>query len=221
MEMIENFAALSREEQKAFAVALVKTINSESTFSDSVNFSLAEVQAFDHTGDLSVFVETTEPLEVSREARWDVYDEDELHSTPDESDVEYVDTLQRDVQRAFKAASAEVEGYKVTLEVSDVEEEDTVEVEVTNTTEEDSGIGSYEYAGSRGYDSHPYLEVEGNIVKACSVLIELSVTPIAQDVVADDKEEDEEAEVDNSEDGDFDPDDRRAEMPWDYGKHFD
>ena len=189
MEMIENFAALSIEEQKAFAEALIKTINSEHTFSSDTDFKFAEVQASDHTGDLSVFVDTVDLVDVPREAYWNVYDEDELYSTPDESDVEYVDFKENDAKKIFKTLSAEIEGYNVELIIDIVEQEDIVDVEVDHVSHEDGGIGDYEYWGTRDYDSQPYLAVEGTIIKACSISVELLVTPVAQEVKPEAEEE--------------------------------
>ena len=52
---------------------------------------------------------------------------------------------------------------------------ETIEVEADKYTHEDSGIGGYDYWGDRGYDSRPYIEVEGTIVKACSCALSLYV----------------------------------------------
>ena len=67
--VIENFAALSTQEQIAFATALLKTINSESTFAD-VKFELVGVEPDDLTGGLQVDVSHTESIDVSRSATW-------------------------------------------------------------------------------------------------------------------------------------------------------
>jgi hypothetical protein len=179
MEKIENFAAISPEEQRAFAEALVKTINSEHTFTSEADFKIFSVTSDDHTGDLIIDVEALDLINVPREAVWNIYDEDELHQKPeDDSDIDYVDLLRNDAKKAFKTLSVEIEGYTVTLDTNEVDEEETVEVEVTNYSEEDAGIGSYEYWGDIGYDSRPYFEVEGTIVNACSITVALTVSPV-------------------------------------------
>jgi hypothetical protein len=61
------------------------------------------------------------------------------------------------------------------LEIDDVDEVETVEVEVDSISHEDAGIGHYEYWGEVGYDSRPYVEVEGTIVKACDCALSLYV----------------------------------------------
>jgi hypothetical protein len=50
MAVIENFAALSAQEQRTFAEALIKTINSESIFSSEVNFEITAVEAEEMSG---------------------------------------------------------------------------------------------------------------------------------------------------------------------------
>ena len=78
---------------------------------------------------------------------------------------------------------------------------------------EDSGVGWYEYGSEVGYDSDPYIQVEGTIVRGCDCALSLYVEPIDEPVEVD--------EEDNSLDGDFDPDGRRAEKPWDSERHFE
>jgi hypothetical protein len=73
---------------------------------------------------------------------------------------------------------AVIEGYKVSLDISDVDEDEAIEVEVDNISHEDSGIGSYEYWGHMEYDSQPYVEVEGTIVKACTCALAFFVYPV-------------------------------------------
>lgn len=176
MEIIENFAELSFDEQKAFAETFVKTLNSEHTFTDTA-FRVTGVEADDLAGDLVIFVEPEDTIEVSREATWTSADEEDMHDDPG-YEADYTNALFEDAQKAFKTLSVELEGYKVTLAVDDVDEEDTIEVEVENYSHEDAGIGSYEYWGHDEYDSRPYVEVEGNIVKACTCYISLYVEPV-------------------------------------------
>lgn len=174
MNVIENFAELSFEEQKKFAEALVRTINSESIFTSDTNFTLAGVEADELAGGLYVFLEHDDPIEVSREATWTCSDEDEVNSDPG-YDADYADHLFEDTKKAFKTLFATIEGYKVSLEIDDVDMDDTIEVEADKYTHEEDGIGEYEYWGSRGYDSRHYIAVEGTIVKACSCGLSLYV----------------------------------------------
>lgn len=181
MNIIENFAELSFEEQKKFADSLVKTINSEFTFTADTYFTVTGVKADDLTGDLIISIGHDDLINVSRKATWQCADEDEVDSDPG-YDADYTTYLFEDTEKAFKTLETVIEGYKVSLEVDDVDEEETVEVAVDSYSHEDSGIGDYEYSGFRGHDSRPYLEVEGTIVKACSCALSLYVEP------ADDRE---------------------------------
>lgn len=172
MSVIENFAAVSFEEQKTFADALVKTINSESIFTDQVDFKVTGVEADEMTGGLIIILEHEDTIDIEREATWTCADRDEAHSP---EDPDFADLLVSDVKNAFKTLAVELEGYSITLEVDDADEEETIDVEVDSISDEDSGIGSYEFWGVTGYDSDPYCEVEGTIVKACTVYCSLYV----------------------------------------------
>lgn len=174
MAVIENFSVLSEEEQRDFAEALVKTINSERTFTDEADFKVSAVEADETTGDLIIELEHDELISIAREATWTCGDEDEVHSDPG-YDADYSDSIYEDVKKAFKTMTTEIEGYAVELDIADVDEEETVEVEVDGYSHEDAGIGHYEYWGYRGYDSEPYIEVEGTLVKACSCALALIV----------------------------------------------
>ena len=185
--MIENFAELSFEEQKNFAEALVKTINSENTFTDETNFKISGIEADDLTGGLIILIEHDDLISVSREATWQA-DEDEIDSDPG-YEANYANYLFEDTTKAFKTLSTEVEGYTVSLEVADVDEEETIEVNVDNYTHEDGGIGDYDYFGFEGYDSRPYAEVEGTIVKACSCVLSLYVETTNEFMVEPETEE--------------------------------
>jgi hypothetical protein len=176
MSVIENFAELSVEEQKKFAEALIKKINSEGIFTSDANFEIYAVEADDLTGELTIEVshgDTT--LEVPREATWQAYDEDSISSDPDDAD--YVESIYNDAKKAFKTLSTTIDGYTVELEIADVDEVETIDVEVSKVSHEDSGIGHYEYWGTPGYDSHPYEEVEGTIIKACNMSLAFFVIP--------------------------------------------
>ncbi len=187
MNVIENFAALSEKELREFAEALVKTINSESIFNTELKFEIVNLSAEDLTGELAIDVSPDDPIQVSREASWQAGDEDEAESDPGYG-AEYVDSISNDAKKVFKTTSAVIDGYKVTLDVYDADEADTVEVTVDDISHEDSGIGDYEYWGSRGHDSNPYVEVRGTIVKACYLGIVLYVEP-AEEVQEEPEEE--------------------------------
>lgn len=173
MSVIENFVELSFEEQKAFAEALVKTINSESIFTDQANFKVSGVDADEMTGGLTIELELEDTFEVKREATWTCGDRDEASNTPD--DPEFTNLIFSDAKRAFKTSAVELEGYVVTLNVDDVDAEETTDVEVDSVRDEDAGIGSYEYWGDVRYDSQPYCEVEGTLTQACTVYCSLYV----------------------------------------------
>lgn len=180
--MIENFAALSEKEQRDFAEALIKTINSEGIFTSNAKFKIDNVEADELTGDLVIECTTEEPLEVSRDAEWSCSDEEDAAEDPG-YDVRYVEfSIFQEVENTFKTLSATIDGYKITLTVSDVDENETVEVKVDNIYHEDAGIGSYEYWGEVGYDSQPYVRVEGTLVKACDCAFAFFVEPINEPV---------------------------------------
>jgi hypothetical protein len=212
MSVIENFATLSVQEQRDFAEALVKTINSENTFTDQVDFKVTGIDADEITGGLIIMLEHKDTIEVKREAIWACLDRDDANSTPDDPD--FIESISDDTEKAFKTLTAKLEGYVVTLGIDDIDTEETVEIEVDSITDADDGIGSYEFWGEVGYDSHPYYEVEGTLTQACTVYCSLYVEAADEPIEIDEEDEEDEEEF-------FDPDGRRSEMPWDYGKHFD
>ena len=180
--MIENFAELSFEEQKKFAEALVKTINSENTFTDETDFKISGIEADDIAGGLIILVEHDDLISISRDATWTCEDEDEVDADPG-YDADYTNYLFEDAKKAFKTLSTEVEGYVVSLEIDDVDEEETIEVNADNYTHEDAGVGDYEYFGHSGYDSQPYIEVEGTIIKGCNCALSLYIEPTNESMV--------------------------------------
>ena len=179
MAVIENFTTLSFEEQHQFAEALIKTINSESIFSDDTDFKIYEVEAEDLDGSLVISVENTEYIKVPRKATWAASDSENPEALPmSDQDIEYYDYAIADLKAALKTTSAEIEGYTVSVyDVMDVDEVDVDEVDVDDVSKEDAGIGSYEYWGELGYDSRPYLEVRGTITKRCNCAIAFEVLP--------------------------------------------
>lgn len=176
MEMIENFATLTEAEQRAFAEALLKTLNSEKTFSADTEFKLVGVEADDTTGELLIDVEHTEAISVERSATWSCAEAEDATDDPG-FEATYDENIYADAAAAFKAMTVEVDGYKVSLEIHDVDEVETIEVVPETVREEDAGIGEYEYWGHVEYDSRPYFEVEGTITKACECVLSLTVAP--------------------------------------------
>lgn len=176
MSVIENFVELSFEEQKAFAEALVKTINSESIFTDQANFKISGVEADEMTGGLTIELEPEDTIDVQRSATWTCGDREEASNTPDDPD--FAELTFSDAKRAFKTSAVELEGYSVVLDIVDVDTEEITDVEVDSVRDEDAGIGSYEYWGDVRYDSQPYCEVEGTLTQACTVYCSLFVEAV-------------------------------------------
>ena len=181
MAIIENFAELSYEEQRKFAEAIVRTINSENIFTDATDLQISDVEADELSGGLVILIEHTNTIEVSRAATWQCEYEEDVYDDPG-YDADYDNNIFGDTKKAFKTLVTVIDGFKVSLEVDDVDETETVGVMVDSYSNEDDGIGSYEYWGERGYDSRPYVEVKGTIVKACDCAITLYVEPEDQPV---------------------------------------
>jgi hypothetical protein len=188
MAVIENFSDISTKEQRDFAEALVKTINSERTFTDETDFAVRSIEADSTTGDLIIELDHDELISIVREATWTCGDEDEIHSDPG-YEADYADSVYEDAKKAFKTIVTEIEGYTVELDIADVDEEETIEVDVDDYSHEDGGIGHYEFWGETGYDSDPYIEVEGTITKACSCSLAL-IVGVAPNTVEPDQEAD-------------------------------
>jgi hypothetical protein len=172
--MIENFSLLSPEGQKQFAADLVAKLNEQMVFSDEVDFEIFDIEANEMDGSLNIGVSVN--TSIDRDAAWQCGDSDEASSTP--SDYDFSNLDKEDAKQAFKTLTAEFEGY--TLELSDLEidDEDVEAVsEVYDVTNEDAGIGHYEFWGETGYDSQPYCEVEGALAVNCSISAWLIVTP--------------------------------------------
>lgn len=178
---IENFAAIPFQEQMKFAEALLKTINSEKIFTDDTMFELKGIEAEDLTGGLTLIVSHPDTIEVSREATWTCGDAEDAYADPG-YDADYENGLFEDAKSAFKTLSTVIDGYDISLEIDDVDEVETGEVEVDSTSHEDAGIGSYEYWGEIGYDSRPYIEVKGTIKKACDMALAIYVEPADEPV---------------------------------------
>lgn len=179
MPIIENFADIPAKEQISFATALIKTINSEKTFSDDVQFELVGVEPDDLTGGFVVKVSHDKSIAVARKATWTCDTEEDAEDVPADFEADFDNYLLDDAKKAFKTLSTTIEGYQVSLEVADADEDDSLdpEAEVENIRHEDAGIGDYEYFGFKGHDSRPYVEVDGIITKYYECAIALYVEP--------------------------------------------
>ena len=179
--MVENFVVMPVEEQIQFAKTLLERINTEKLFSDETVFDFQDVEPDDVTGGLWITASPATPIYVSREATWEAGTEDGASEDPGR-DADFVNLLRDDAKKAFKTLATEFDGYNISLKVDDVEEDETIdaEVEVDKISHEDAGIGSYEYFGFTGYDSQPYVEVEGTITKAYDCVLTLFVEPAVE-----------------------------------------
>lgn len=170
--IIENFSILPQEELNQFAKKLLDKINAEHIFSSETDFKFADsdaVWADEMTGDLVIALDTVDDVSVDVSATWqspedDPYDfEDADEDTPDFDDVFVKEAI--------------IDGYKVTLSVDDYDYIENIDVTVDSYSHEDAGIGHYEFWGSTGYDSRPYLEVEGFFTNTYAVYVSLTVEP--------------------------------------------
>lgn len=178
MTIIENFAALSIKEQVEFAKTLLRTINSEKIFSDETIFEFQDVEADDLTGGLLISISHTDPISISRKASWIAGDEEGAGEDPGE-ETDYANSVFVDVKKAFKTLAAVIEGYQVSLHIDDLDENYDIdaEIDIDRISHENSGIGSYEFWGDKGYDSNPYVEVDGTITRAYDCALSLLVEP--------------------------------------------
>lgn len=174
MNVIDNFSLISDKERYQFASDLVERINAEGTFSSDIKFSVAGVEDNTFSGGLIINVSTADLVEVPREATWTCASEDEAGNDPG-YDADYQNHIFDDVKKVFKTMTTKLDNYSVSLEIVEAAEEDVISVEIHETTQKDDGIGSYEYWGERGYDSDPYVSVEGVINQACTIDLDIVV----------------------------------------------
>ncbi len=170
--VIENFSTLSQEELNQFAEKLLDKINAESIFSKETDFRFSDsdaVFADEMTGDLYIALDSVHDVSVNVKATWQA-PEDEPY------DFEDADEENPDFDEVFPKEVI-IDGYKVTLTVEEYEFIEREEVQVDSYSHEDSGIGSYEFWGHTGYDSQPYLEVEGTFTNTYRVCVSLTVAP--------------------------------------------
>ena len=170
---IEDFEDSTEAEQKLFVNSLVSKINTEHLFTSEVDFTVEDYWAEDCSKKLVITLSHDSAVEVTREASWQCGNVDQINDLPEE--IEYDKSSITDMAKAFKTEPVIVYGYKVTLAVDDVDTEEACEVEAKTYTEEDDGIGFYEFWGFKGYDSHPYIQVEGDVVCKLTGRLELTV----------------------------------------------
>lgn len=172
--VIENFALLSQEELNQFAKKLVDKINAEHHITDEVEFTILKgpdaVWAQDTTGDLIINLDDVK-VTSAVDATWAASDDD-----PYEYDDSTVDLEEPTFDDVFKKEFI-VDGYKVIVDVDDYDHLETEDVEVYSYKHDDAGIGSYEFWGEVGYDSRPYLDVQGTFTNLYSVALSLVVEP--------------------------------------------
>lgn len=170
--VIENFSALSQEELKQFAEKLLDKINTENIFSKETDFRFSDSDAIwadEMTGDLIIALDTVDDVYVAVKATWQAPEDDP-------GDCEDADEESPDFAEVF-SKEVIIDGYKVTLSVDDYDFVERDDVQVDSYSHEDSGIGYYEFWGQTGYDSHPYLEVEGTFTNTYKVYVSLTVEP--------------------------------------------
>lgn len=162
--MVENLTELSVDEQIKLAKDLIEKINSERIFIDETSFEFQDVDIDKTSKGLCISISTSNPISISREATWSAGTEEGATEDPG-NNAEFEYSLIADAKKSFKTLGCEIDGYKVSLQIDDVEKDETTdaEVEVVNLTHEDAGIGSYEFWGFKGYDSQPYVAAEGVI----------------------------------------------------------
>ena len=180
--LIENFAELSAQELKEFADGLISKVNADHLFAPDIELRLCDdsqdnIVPDEMTGDLDIYVEPTEEVIIGREAYWSCgMDDDYEYGTPEDPDYSY--GILEDIKKAFPTKTVSIDGYSVTIEAYDYADWDTGEVgKIISATEDDDGIGSYEYWGEIGYDSRPFMAIEGVIDCPTSIYVSLTVSP--------------------------------------------
>ena len=174
--MIADFNTLSMEELKQFAVDLVAKVNAAKLFHDDAELAVAEdidLSVDETFGSLNIPVYFKDGLDISMDATWTCSEPED--ATSDYDDIEFTESESRAMLRELKGTTAKLEAFTLTLSDLDYEDYEITEVEATDITDEDAGIGWYEYWGETGYDSHPYCEVEGTAYINCEAFAWLTV----------------------------------------------
>jgi hypothetical protein len=138
-----------------------------------------EIDADELTGGLDIGVRTEQPVVITRNATWQCGSAEEAKDVEYYWDIDYENPTATDAEKAFSAELANIDGYKVILTVDDAEVVGDIEdIEILNTTDEDDGIGHYEYFGATGYDSRPFCVVEGILTMECECSLRLYIEAI-------------------------------------------
>ncbi len=174
MSVITNFNTLSENELQQFAKTLVHKINKDFIFSSDVTFKIESVEADELSGDLMINVINEDTVEVPRKANWQCVAKEDI-SNPERPECH--NDIYRDTKKVFKSLEANIDGYKVTITIEEVDEGELTDVIVDNYEYVEDGIGEYEYWGHVGYDSCTYIEVVGTIVQSCNCYFSLLVEP--------------------------------------------
>ena len=174
MSVIENFAALTEQEQRQFAEQLVAKINAENIILPGNTLTILEVEADELTGNLWISLDHEDGIVAARPAGWTTGSE-EYTNHPASENIEYANTIDEDARKELKTLSAVVDGYNVTV-TTDVVDWDEDEFEVDSTDYQKDGF-SYEYWGTSGYEDTSYYECEGTVYCTCTVAINLEVEP--------------------------------------------
>ncbi len=173
MSLITDFSKLYEWELNQFAERLVNTINAEHTFTEETDFEIDNIEV-DKDGTLAISINNKQYITATYEATWSCGDPDEI-KYPEDPEVDGSTT--DEINKSFTTFKANIKGYNVNLTIDDYDEDDLLEVEVTGTSNEDAGIGSYEFWGEVGYDSRPYIEVEGLLTYGYNCYMTLWVDP--------------------------------------------
>lgn len=148
------------------AKTILEKINLGRVFTKETAFEFQDTDLDRNTGYFWIAASTINSIGVPREASWTAGDEEGANEDPG-NNAEYVNTVSEDLKKVLKTYEVEIDGYKVSMQIDDIEEDETTdaEVEVEDLSHEDSGIGSYEFWGFKGYDSNPYVEVSGTVTR--------------------------------------------------------
>lgn len=175
--IIEDFNLLSEEELSEFAANIVAKVNEAQPFtkedSDAIQFEIDNVETNELDGSLLIYIVSSEDLSVARAASWTADDPDSLNSY---SDLTFDDTDLTAAKENLKVLVAEVDGYNVELTDIEFENNGVDEVEYADYSEEEGGIGDYEYWGHRGHNSYTYCTVYGTAFCNQTLLGTLVVT---------------------------------------------
>ena len=184
MEKIKDFSLLSKDELKAFAAKILEQVNASQVFIDGEKFTpdFGQMTIDKLTGDLEfvVCLGDTEKLTVTVDTEWSCDLDCEDLGRPSERDIDIDLKYEKQdeiLESALKAKEAVIDGYQVSIATSELEKREVIDVDVTDSYPDDSGIGEYEFWGATGYDSHPYTHVEGKATVACDGYYWIVVEP--------------------------------------------